>query len=125
MLVRAADPSDADFADLAPTAEELTISSSMAATSALQAIADLEQASRAAEDAVLRRASGAAADFVAIVWFYLADEEARGNEVGEPERPLGVAHVLGAVTAGSAVTPLALARELQPPSILKWLLRLG
>ncbi|MEV0406887.1 hypothetical protein [Actinoallomurus sp. NPDC050550] len=44
---------------------------------------------------------------------------------GDPPRHAADGTRLGAVTAGSAVIPLALDRTLQPPSILKRLLRLG
>ncbi|GAA4600924.1 hypothetical protein GCM10023195_01690 [Actinoallomurus liliacearum] len=54
------------------------LDSSAPAATTPKAIADLERTAREANDAVLRRASGAAADFVAILWFYLADEEAHG-----------------------------------------------
>ncbi|MEV5749196.1 hypothetical protein AB0L00_15380 [Actinoallomurus sp. NPDC052308] len=99
VLVRAAAPSAADFADLAPTAEELTFSSSIAATSALRAIADLEHIAREADDAVLRRAGGAAADFVAFLWFYLADEEARGIDPDQVDLDVFIDELLAAAQA--------------------------
>ncbi|MFI7632302.1 DEAD/DEAH box helicase [Microbispora rosea] len=78
VLVRADRPSQADFTDLTPSAQELIVSSALADDQAFDEILALETAARADQDAVVRLASGAAANFVAFVWFYLADSESRG-----------------------------------------------
>ncbi|MFC0550508.1 DEAD/DEAH box helicase [Planotetraspora thailandica] len=78
VLVSADPPSQDGFADLAPSAQELTVSSAVTDDQAFDEILALEAAAHADQDAVIRVASGRAADFVAFIWFYLADSESRG-----------------------------------------------
>ncbi len=78
VLVRADRPSEADFAALTPSADELIVSSVMTDEQVFEEIVALEAAARAEQDAVLRAAGKPAAEFVAFIWFYLADAETRG-----------------------------------------------
>lgn len=86
VLVRAAEPSEQDFADLNPDADDLEVTSTLTTDDALAAVAEFELAARAGYDAVFT-ARGAAADFVSFVWSMLAAAEQLDNwEIAEPAR---------------------------------------
>jgi hypothetical protein len=80
VLVRAADPTQADFRDLNPDTEALAVTSSLATEAALHAFAALEQAMREDEDALFAPADPAVSDFISFVWLMLAIEEGRGTD---------------------------------------------
>lgn len=80
VLVRAAEPTDTDFADLAPSAADLAITSSLSTDEALHDLAELEAALRADADALFHADHGAGADFVGFVWLALATAEQAGIE---------------------------------------------
>ncbi|WP_448005995.1 DEAD/DEAH box helicase [Agromyces bauzanensis] len=79
VLVRAAEPSEQDFSDLNPDADDLEVSSTLITDAALQTVAELEQAARTGHDAVFS-ARGAAADFVSFVWAMLSTAEHLDDE---------------------------------------------
>jgi Helicase conserved C-terminal domain len=80
VLVRAAAPTEEDFRDLNPDAEELEVTSSLITDEALHGIAALEQTLRDDQDAIFQLGSGAATDFVSFVWRMLAFEEDVGTD---------------------------------------------
>ena len=92
VLVRAAAPTEADFSDLNPDAEALTVTSSLATEAALHAFAALEQAMRDDEDALFRISDPATTDFISFVWLMLAIEEGSGTDpaVGRPRHHRGL-----------------------------------
>ncbi|MBH0115253.1 DEAD/DEAH box helicase [Salinibacterium sp. NG253] len=80
VLVRAAEASEQDFADLNPDSDDLAVMSSLLTADALMSVAELERKLRENADALFH-AQGAAADFVSFVWLMLAiDEEGSGDE---------------------------------------------
>lgn len=79
VLVRAAVPTEQDFRDLDPAAEDLAVTSSLGSEAALESFAQLEAQLRADEDAIFT-AADAAADFISFVWLVLAIEEGRGAD---------------------------------------------
>jgi hypothetical protein len=80
VLVRAANPTEADFRDLNPDAEALAVTSSLITEEALHALAGLEQAMRVDEDAVFSVTNPAVTDFISFVWLVLAIEEGSGTD---------------------------------------------
>lgn len=86
VLVRAAEPSEQDFTDLNPDADDLEVTSSLTTDDALAAVAEFELATRAGYDAVFT-ARGAPADFVSFVWSMLAAAEQLDDwTIAEPAR---------------------------------------
>ena len=136
VLVRAAEPTEADFRDLNPDAEALAVTSALATEAALDAFAALEQAMRDDQDAVFRTADPAVNDFISFVWLMLAIEEERGTRPGLADLPaivdstlaaqspqaraacLAVAERSAAPTRGLAPRPAAAGRGPRPPSAL-------
>lgn len=96
VLVRAASPSDSDFDDLSPTAEDLTVTSTLAVGEALEAFASLEQAIRSNEDAIFSQGTKATEDFISFIWFVLAAQEAIGIEPGDVDLDQVIASMLTA-----------------------------
>lgn len=80
ILMRTEGLSAGAFDDLRPTDEDLTAWSTMASPDALTEIAELEQATREQHDALFTVPAGAAADFVAFLWFVLSAEESSGYD---------------------------------------------
>lgn len=80
VLVRASEPSEQDFDDLAPDADELAVVSSLLTDQALISVAKLEAELRDTEDAIFG-AQNAAADFVSFVWLMLSIEEEKIEDV--------------------------------------------
>jgi hypothetical protein len=81
VLVRAAQPTEQDFRDLNPDAEELAVTSAL--DTALEEFAALEQALRDDQDAVFTAAAGLAADFVSFVWLILTINEEAGADTSQ------------------------------------------
>lgn len=79
VLVRGAAPTEQDFRDLNPDAEELAVTSSMITDDALHAFSTLEAQLRIDEDAVFS-ATDKPADFISFVWLVLSIEERRGAD---------------------------------------------
>lgn len=75
VLVRGANPTEADFRDLNPDAEALAVTSTLITVEALSAFADIEDAMRDDEDALFQGPGSAATDFISFVWLVLAIEE--------------------------------------------------
>jgi hypothetical protein len=98
VLVRAADPTEADFRDLNPDAEQLAVTSSLATEAALDAFAALEQALREDEDALFAPADRSVSDFISFVWLMLAIEEGRGTDPAAAD----VAAIVDATLAAQA-----------------------
>lgn len=76
VLVRAAEPSERDFADLHPGADELAVTSSLLAEDALEELAGVEARASLNEDAVFEGSD--AQGFVAFIWWMLALKEREG-----------------------------------------------
>jgi DEAD/DEAH box helicase len=95
VLVRAAEPTEADFRDLNPDAEALAVTSSLTTEAALDAFADLEQAMREDEDALFR-AADPVSDFISFVWLLLAIEEGNGTDPATVDLPALVDSTLAA-----------------------------
>jgi len=83
VLMRTGGLDEADFEDMRPTDEDLKAWSTLASPDALTEIAELEQAAREQHDALFTAAAGAAADFVAFLWFVLSAEETSGLDPEE------------------------------------------
>src|SRR5258708_35409920 len=96
VLVRAAEPTEADFRDLNPDAEALAVTSSLTTEAALHAFAALEQAMREDEDALFRSVDPAVNDFISFVRLMLAIEEARGTDPAVAALPARVDSTLAA-----------------------------
>ncbi len=96
VLVRAAEPTEADFRDLNPDTEALAVTSSLTTEAALHAFAALEQDIREDEDAVFRSDNPAANDFISFVWLMLAIEEGRGTDPDVADLPAIVDSTLAA-----------------------------
>jgi hypothetical protein len=96
VLVRAAEPTEADFRDLNPDAEALAVTSSLATEAALHALAVLEQAMREDEDAIFRAADPTVNDFISFVWLALAIEEGSGTDPATVDLPALVDSTLAA-----------------------------
>lgn len=79
VLVRAAAPTEHEFRDLDPGADELAVGSSLVTDEALASLAAFEEELRANEDAIFA-AAGEAADFISFVWLMLAIDESRGGD---------------------------------------------
>jgi hypothetical protein len=80
VLVRAAEPTEADFQDLDPDPAVLAVTSSLLTETALEAFANLEEALREDQDAIFRANGQAAIDFISFVWLVLAIDEERGHD---------------------------------------------
>ncbi|WP_406080141.1 DEAD/DEAH box helicase [Micromonospora sp. NBC_00858] len=86
VLVRAAEPTEQDFHDLNPDADELAVTSCMTTDEALEAFAQFEEAQQANEDALFEAPASAESahsvvdDFISFVWTFLAVEEERGTD---------------------------------------------
>lgn len=78
-LVRAARPTETDFRDLNPDADELAVTSTLVTDAALSAFADLELAQRADQDAIFHSNCPEVNNFASFVWLMLAIEEERGT----------------------------------------------
>lgn len=96
VLARAADPTEADFRDLNPDAEELAVTSSLATEAALDAFAALELALREDEDALFTAADPTVSDFISFVWLMLAIEEGQGTDPAAADVPAIVDATLAA-----------------------------
>lgn len=79
-LVRAAKPTEADFRDLNPDADELAVTSTLATEAALNGFAELELAQREDQDAIFRPTAPEVSNFISFVWLMLAIEEERDVE---------------------------------------------
>ena len=100
VLVRAAEPSEQDFSDLNPDADDLKVTSTLITDSALQTISELEETTRAGHDAIFS-ARGTAADFVSFVWSMLATAEQLNDEsIARPDALID--STLAARQSGSA-----------------------
>jgi hypothetical protein len=104
VLVRAAEPSDSDFAALTPGAADLAITSSLITGEALQDLADLEAALRENADALFHADRGAGADFIGFVWLMLATAENAGTEPDDVDVDDIVASILAAQLSAEART---------------------
>ncbi|WP_232327492.1 DEAD/DEAH box helicase [Herbidospora yilanensis] len=82
VLVRAAEPSEADFSDLAPDPDKLAVTSSLATESALEAFASLEQSLRLSDDSLLQQADTITSSFISYVWLMLSIKEGSGEDPG-------------------------------------------
>jgi hypothetical protein len=80
VLVRPQPPSEADFRDMAPTDDDLAVTSTLITAEALESFAALEEQLREDEDVLFQPSAGIATDFVSFVWFMLAAEEAAGED---------------------------------------------
>ena len=69
VLSRNEEFSPSAFAPLAADDEDLTATSRLSTAKALEALATFEEVARQGQDAIMQTAEGAAADFVAHVWF--------------------------------------------------------
>ncbi len=96
VLVRAAEPSEQDFADLNPLPDDLAITSSLTTDSALESAAALESSLRNGHDAIFS-AAGSAASFVSFVWQMLAAEEKQGSLVSS----IDVGEIVGSTLMAS------------------------
>lgn len=96
VLVRAANPTEADFRDLNPDTGALAVTSSLTTEAALHAFASLEQATREDEDAVFTTADPAVSDFISFIWLMLAIEEDRGTDPELADLPAIVDSTLAA-----------------------------
>ena len=110
VLVRAAEPTEADFRDLNPDAEALAVTSSLTTEAALHAFATLEQAMREDEDAVFRSADPAVNDFISFIWLMLAIEEGRGTDPAMVELPAIVDSTLAAQSPQARAASLTVAQ---------------
>lgn len=104
VLVRAAEPADADFAALTPSATDLAITSSLTTREALQNLADLEAALRENADRLFHAGHGAGADFIGFVWLMLATAENDGTEPDDVDIDDIVASTLAAQLSTEART---------------------
>jgi hypothetical protein len=80
VLVRAAEPTEADFQDLDPDLATLAITSSLLSETALEEFAILEEMLREDQDAIFTATGQAAKDFISFVWLMLAIDEERGHD---------------------------------------------
>ncbi|GKV71167.1 hypothetical protein NCCP2145_05480 [Pseudarthrobacter sp. NCCP-2145] len=81
VLVRAAEPTEADFHDLNPSGLSLEVKSSLITEEALESFAEFERAERENADALFRTdATTPATDFMGFIWLMLAVEETRGAD---------------------------------------------
>jgi len=110
VLVRAAEPTEADFRDLNPDPDALAVTSSLTTEAALHAFADLEQAMRADEDAVFLSADPAVSDFISFVWLMLAIEEDRGIDPAMVDLPAIIDSTLAAQSPRGRAACLAVAQ---------------
>jgi hypothetical protein len=113
VLVRAAEPTEADFRDLNPDAEALAVTSSLTTEAALHAFATLEQAMREDEDAVFRSADPIVNDFISFVWLMLAIEEDRGTDPAMADLPAIVDLTLAAQSPRGRAACLAVAQGIR------------
>jgi Helicase conserved C-terminal domain len=104
VLVRAAAPTEADFRDLNPDSEALTVTSTLITDEALQAFAALEQALREDEDALFQATDSATMDFIGFVWLVLAIEEDRGTHPAEVDLAAIVDSTLASAQSSQART---------------------
>ena len=110
VLVRAAEPTEADFRDLNPDAEALAVTSSLTTEAVLHAFAALEQAMREDEDALFRSVDPAVNDFISFVWLMLAIEEGRGTDPAAADLPAIVDSTLAAQSPQARAACLAVAQ---------------
>ncbi len=75
VLVRGAEPSEADFQDLSPDNERLAVTSTLVTETALHAFAELEDTLRGDEDAIFSVAQTEVSDFISFIWLVLSVEE--------------------------------------------------
>lgn len=80
VLVRAAEPREQDFLDLNPDTADLAVTSTMAAESALEVLAQFEERQRADAGAVFENLDPIVDSFISFVWAFLALEEQRGTD---------------------------------------------
>jgi hypothetical protein len=113
VLVRAADPTEADFRDLNPDAEALAVTSSLTTEEALDAFADLEHAMREDEDALFRTADPKVNDFISFVWLVLAIEEGTGTDPAAVDLLSIVDSTLAAQSPRARASCLTVARGVQ------------
>ncbi|MEV4199633.1 DEAD/DEAH box helicase [Micromonospora globbae] len=78
VLVRAAEPTEQDFHDLNPDADELAVTSCMTTEEAIEAFVQFEGAQRANAGAMFEASGTVVDDFISFVWTFLAIEEERG-----------------------------------------------
>jgi hypothetical protein len=113
VLVRAADPTEADFRDLNPGAESLAVTSSLTTEGALEAFADFEQAMREDEDALFRAADPLVNDFIGFVWLVLAIEEGGGADPASVDLLSIIDSTLAAQSPQARASCLTAARRVQ------------
>lgn len=113
VLVRAAEPTAADFGDLNPDSEALAVTSSLATDAALHAFAALEQALREDEDALFTSADPVVSDFISFVWLMLAIEEGRGTDPDAADLTAIVDSTLAAQSPRTRAACLAVAEEVR------------
>jgi hypothetical protein len=73
-------PTANDFDRLEPTANETTVVSMLATTTALEQLAIFEELNRSVEDAFLQLAGGPISEFLSFVWFVTSQLETRSLE---------------------------------------------
>ena len=85
VLARNNEPTLDDFGRLNPDDDDIRITSMLATTEALNALAEFEEFCREATDAVFQTATGVIADFLKFTWFVAAEVE-KLNEIPDIER---------------------------------------
>jgi hypothetical protein len=110
VLVRAAEPTEADFRDLNPDAGTLAVTSVLATDTVLDEFAALEMAMRDDADAVFRTPDPAVRDFISFVWLMLATEEGRGTDPASVDLPSVVDSTLAAQSPRARAACLQVAR---------------
>ena len=95
--MRAAEPSEQDFHDLNPDADDLAVVSSMVTDDALEEFARFEEAKRTDEDAVFQRNVPTVDSFISFVWAFIAVEEERSIDPADLDIATIVDSTLGAV----------------------------
>jgi hypothetical protein len=112
-LVRAAKPTEADFRDLNPDADELAVTSTLATEAALNAFSDFELAQREDQDAIFRLTAPEVNNFISFVWLMLAVEEERDVEPDAVDLSAIVDSTLAAQSPTARAACLSAAREVR------------
>ena len=113
VLVRAAEPTEADFRDLNPDTEALAVTSSLATEAALHAFAALEQAMRDDEDALFGSTDPQVNDFISFVWLMLAIEERNGTDPAMADLAAIIDSTLAAQSPQARTSCLAVAQDVR------------
>ena len=80
VLVRAAEPSDQDFRDLDPDADQLAVTSTMISEAALEACAQFERRETAKADDIFDELDPSIDSFASFVWLFLGIREDLGSD---------------------------------------------